>query len=60
MCINLFGFKRDVTTQLKWNHDPQHNDTQHEGIICDIQHKNTQHYNTAIMLNAVMLCVTVY
>ncbi len=40
----------------------EHNDTQDEGIIgdiqhSDIQHNDTQHDNTDIMLNVVMLSI---
>jgi hypothetical protein len=38
----------------------QHNDTQHEGLMRDIQHNATQHNDTAIMLNVIVLSVKIY
>jgi hypothetical protein len=35
-------------------------DTQHKGLIIDIQHNDAQHNDTAIMLNAVVLSVAIY
>jgi hypothetical protein len=41
-------------------HDIQHNGIQQKVIICDIQHYNTQHNNTVIILNVFMLIVAFY
>jgi hypothetical protein len=54
----------DWQWQLLWCHDTQHNDTQHKdtqhiGLISDIQH-DTQHIDTAILLNFIVLSVMLY
>ncbi len=34
-----------LTPWLQWDHDTQHNDTKHIGLICDTQHNNIErHY----------------
>ncbi len=58
-----------VASSYKWQHDTQHNDiqlndTQHNGLICDSQHKRYSALKTlsikimsAVMLSVVMLSV---
>jgi hypothetical protein len=31
-----------------WRHGIQHNDTQHNGVICDTQHNETRHTSIRI------------
>jgi hypothetical protein len=38
----------------------QHNDTHHKGLINDIEHIDTQHNETAIMLNVIVLSVAIF
>ncbi len=39
--MSFDNFSRHRRQELRWRHDIQHNNTQHKGLVCNTQHKNT-------------------